>query len=264
MVKNLISDPRHFQIMTLSSLLGILLFFSDFAPGFDVVALTLGSALLAQLIFSKAVKAPLDFRSPLITALSLCLLFKTNAIWIYALAGIAAMASKFFIRFENKHIFNPANFAIVAGLVFFPYDVWVSPGQWGNAIWLGFFLIAMAYIVLNKAQRADMALFFLGAWAFLIFGRAVWLGDPVEIPLHAMQSGALLIFAFFMISDPKSTPDHRMGRLLFAITTAILAYILQYEFQVREAIFYALFLTSLTTPIIDMVLQDKRYQWGTS
>ena len=41
----------------------------------------------------------------------------------------------------------------------------------------------------------------------LLLARAFWLGDPLAIPLHQMQSGSLLIFAFFMISDPRTTPD---------------------------------------------------------
>jgi len=137
----------------------------------------------------------------------------------------------------------------------------VSPGQWGSAVWLGFALISLAVLVLNRAGRADMALFFLGSWAFLLFTRALWLGDPMAIPIHNLQSGALLIFAFFMISDPMTTPDHRWGRLLFAFAVASVAYIFQYVFQSREAIFYALFLVCCTTPLIDYFLKGQRYRW---
>ena len=207
----------------------------------------------------------MDYRSPLIiTGLSLCLLFKTNLIWLYPLIGAIAMASKFLIRWNGKHVFNPANAAIVFGLIFLPLNVWVSPGQWGSAVWLGFALISFATIVLNRAGRADIALFFLGSWFFLIFARAFWLGDPFAIPLHNAQSGALLIFAFFMISDPMTTPNHRLGRFIFAFTVAAIAYILQYEFQVREAIFYALFMVCMTTPFIDKFLKDQKYSWRTT
>ena len=160
-------DARHFQIITLGSLLLLLLAWSDFAPSFIVVFLTITATLLTQFLFFKFLKIPSnDYRSPLITSLSLCLLFKTNLIWIYPLAGAVAMASKFLIRFNNKHIFNPANAAIVFGLVLLPAYVWVSPGQWGSAVWLGFALICLAGLVLSRAGRADIALFFLGSWVF--------------------------------------------------------------------------------------------------
>ena len=182
-------------------------------------------------------------------------------IWLYPLIAIIAIASKFLIRVKNKHIFNPANAGIVTGLIFLPDYVWVSPGQWGNAIWLGFALMSFAILVLSKAGRADMAIFFLGSWIFLLVARALWLGDPLSIPLHNLQSGALLIFAFFMISDPMTTPNHRIGRFIFAFSVALVAYILQYVFQVREAIFYALFMVCMITPIIDLFLKDGFYQW---
>jgi Na+-transporting NADH:ubiquinone oxidoreductase subunit NqrB len=260
--KPFFKDARHFQIATLGTLLFLLLLWSDFAPKPEIIALIFTSTLLTQFFFYKFLKIPSnDYRSPLITSLSLCLLFKTNFIWFYALAGVVAMATKFLIRWDNKHLFNPANAAIVIGLVVLPNNVWVSPGQWGSALWLGFGLLCFAALVLNRSKRADIALFFLGSWLFLLFARALWLGDPIDIPLHNAQSGALLIFAFFMISDPMTTPDHRLGRFVFAFTVAVIAYVMQYVFQIREAIFYALFLVCFTTPLIDLVLKDNRYQW---
>lgn len=262
-LKKLGQDARHFQILTLTSLFLILFFWTDFSPPFYVIFMTVGSAVLTQFIFFKILKIPSnDFRSPIITGLSLALLFKTNLIWLFPIVAAVAMATKFLIRVHHKHIFNPANAAIVLGLLFLPNHVWVSPGQWGNAIWLGFALICFAVLVLNKAGRVDMSIFFLGSWVFLIFVRALWLGDPLTIPLHNLQSGALLIFAFFMVSDPMTTPNHRAGRFIFAFAVAVVAYILQYKFQIRESIFYALFFVCTTTPMIDVILKHKQYRWG--
>ncbi|MAZ76454.1 MAG: hypothetical protein CMH31_04040 [Micavibrio sp.] len=261
-VKSLSKDPRYFQILTLSSLLAFLFFLYDFAPSIEILPLVIGSALLTQYALTKYFKIPFyDFRSPLITSLSLCLLFKGAAIWLYPLAAVLAIGSKFLIRSDDKHIFNPANFGIVSLLILFPDMVWISPGQWGSALWLGLALAAFAIIVLMTARRGDMTLMFLGSWIFFVFGRALWLGDPLSIPILSMQSGALLIFAFFMISDPKSTPDHIGGRAIFAFATAALGYVLQYHFQVREGLFFALFVMSMTTPLIDTFLKANRYQW---
>ncbi len=256
------SDPRHLQIAVLGSLLCFLIVQNDFAPDLEVVALLIGTSLLTQYVCMKYVGMPvIDLRSGFITSLSLCLLFKAASLWIYPLAAIAAISSKFFIRYENKHLFNPANFAIVAGLIVFPDLVWVSPGQWGSDVWLGFALAGAAAVVLASARRGDISLFFLVFWAALIFGRALWLGDPLSIPLHQFQSGALLIFAFFMISDPKTTPDSRVGRMIFALMTAILAFTLSFGFQVREALFYALFAICVLTPFLDRIFKGPVYKW---
>ncbi|MCI5059610.1 MAG: RnfABCDGE type electron transport complex subunit D [Alphaproteobacteria bacterium] len=262
MIKELFQDARHFQILILSSLLALLILWSDFAPEPHIILSVIATTLITQFIFYKIFKIKSrDYRSPFITSLSLCLLFKGSFLWLYPLAVVLAIGSKFLVRYNGKHIFNPANAGIVLCLLLLPDQVWVSPGQWGSVIWLGFVLICLAALVLSRAQRADIALFFLGAWFFLLLVRALWLGDPLSIPIHNAQSGALLIFAFFMISDPMTTPDHRLGRLLFACVVAILAFVLQYVFQLREAIFFALFFVCLSTPFIDMIFESDQYQW---
>ena len=259
-LKKIWADPRHFQIASLSTLLGILVYWGDFTPSPTLISLTLLSVLLTQLLFS----APLnhfDLKSPFITGLSLCLLLRVAEWWIYPLAAFIAISSKFVIRYDNKHIFNPANIAIVSMLILLPEYSWISPGQWGNHAWLAFLLASLAFLVLYKIPKADISLFFIGSYAALLFARALWLGDPLEIPMHHLQSGAILIFAFFMISDPKTTPDHRKGRFIFAFAVALLGFTLQFGLQIRPGLFYALTAISMITPFIDKWAPSPRYEW---
>ena len=95
----------------------------------------------------------------------------------------------------------------------------------------------------------------------LLVARAVWLGDPLAIPLHQLQSGSLLIFAFFMISDPRTTPDSRLGRLLFALGVAALAHYLAFFMQMRPALYVALIAFSPLTLLIDRIIPAKRFAW---
>src|SRR6202035_1760560 len=118
-------------------------------------------------------------------------------------------------------------------------NAWISPGQWGTSVWLAALLVFFAILVLQASRRSDIALFFLGSHAALLLARATWLGDPLAIPLHQIQSGALLIFAFFMISDARTTPDSRLGRLLFALAVAVLALYFAFFMQMRPALYVA-------------------------
>lgn len=261
--QNFFADPRHFQIVTLSVLLFLQMFWADFGPDWRTLAITVSSALITQFIFCHRVGIPFDWRSPLITAFSLSILLKSPVLGVYMLAAFVAVASKFVIRMDNKHIFNPANIAIVLVLILCGDYAWVSPGQWGASVWLAFLLICLAFLVLYKVPRRDMAILFLAVWGGLIFGRALWLGDPMDIPFHQMQNGALLIFSFFMISDPKTIPDHILGRFIFALAVSVIAFILQFEFQVREALFYALAVACLIRPFLDRFWQASSYEWNT-
>jgi Na+-translocating ferredoxin:NAD+ oxidoreductase RnfD subunit len=119
----------------------------------------------------------------------------------------------------------------------------------------------MGCLILSRVARLDIACTFLCSHAALLLFRAWSLGDPLTIPLHQIQSGALLIFALFMLTDPRSTPDSRMGRLVFGAATAGIAHILLFRFQIREGLLFALILVSCTTPLIDRLLPGPRFAW---
>jgi Na+-transporting NADH:ubiquinone oxidoreductase subunit NqrB len=258
---DLCADPRHFQILALSVLLVFNLGWLDFGALPLNSALAIGSALATQALCSRLFGLPqIDLRSPLITGLSLSLLLRADEPWLHAAAGAIAIASKFVLRLDGKHIWNPAGFAIVA-LLLTSNGVWISPGQWGTALWFAALVTFLAILVLHASRRADIALFFIGSHAALLLARALWLGDPLVIPLHQLQSGSLLIFAFFMISDPRTSPDSRLGRFLFAFAVAALGHYLAFYMQMRPALYLALIALSPLTPLIDRILPAERFSW---
>ena len=53
--------------------------------------------------------------------------------WMWLMAGMIGIGLKFAVRYKGKHIFNPACIGIVTMCLIFDRDVWVSPGQWGQA-----------------------------------------------------------------------------------------------------------------------------------
>jgi enediyne biosynthesis protein E5 len=201
-------DPRLYQIASLFTLLLYGLLFLHFEVSIWQIAITLGVAQLTQYVCTRYCNLPsFDPKSALISSLSLCLLLRSNNLTVVALAAFIAIGSKFVIRWNDKHIFNPTNLALVVVLV--TGLGWISPGQWGQVAWLGFLIACLGSLVVTRAARADVTLAFLTFYIGLLFIRALWLGDPFTIPLHQIESGALLIFAFFMISDPNQTPRPR-------------------------------------------------------
>ncbi|CCD84976.1 conserved membrane protein of unknown function [Bradyrhizobium sp. ORS 285] len=256
-------DARYFQIAALATLLSINFALIDFGarPEASIIAVT--TALLTQVVGCRLTGAPLDFKSPLITGLSLSLLLRADALWLYAAAAAIAIGSKFVLRVNGKHVFNPAGFAIVV-LLFTSGGVWISPGQWGTEIWFASLAGFFAILVLNASRRVDIAFYFFASHAALLLLRAVWLGDPMVIPLHQLQSGSLLIFTFFMISDPRTTPDSRAGRLLFAMTVAVTGHYLAFVMQMRPALYVALIALSPLTLVLDRLIPAARFSWHSS
>lgn len=254
-------DPRHFQIVTLSLFIAYGSVWLDIGIRPENAVAILSTALLTQWAATQIVGLPrFDFLSALITSLSLTLLLRTDLVSVAAIAAAVAILSKFAIRWRGKHVFNPANLAIVVCILAFD-RAWISSGQWGSATLAAVVMIGLGMIVLNRARRFETTLAFLALYATLLFGRALWLGDPLAIPLHQLQNGALLIFAFFMISDPRTTPDSALGRMVFGGTTAVVAFSLQFGAHMSGAPIYALVLCAPFTPLIDSFTRGRRYQW---
>ena len=254
-------DPRLFQLAVLGSLLGYGALALDFEVEPRLCGVIAATALATQLGIARVSGLAFDARSALVSALSLCLLLRTTSATTAALAAAIAIGSKLLIRYRGKHLLNPTAFGLAAVLLLRD-DAWVSAGQWGSAPVLAAFVACLGSLVIRRAERSDVTWAFLVTTAALLLGRALWLGDPMAIPLHALESGALLIFAFFMVSDPRTTPDSRAARIAFAGLVAMLGFVIRYGLYETNGLIWALVLCAPLVPLLDRVLPGRRFEWG--
>ena len=230
----------------------------DFGVSWERITLVLA----VQYICRRCWKLPrYDPRSALISALSLCLLLRTGHPALAVLAAVVTISSKFLIRVDNRHVFNPTNFCL-AVMMLLTDQVWVSRGQWGSVAFFGFLLACLGVVVVNRAARSDVTYAFLGCYLAIVIGRTLWLGDPVSIAVHQLQNGGLVLSAFFMISDPKTTPDSSAGRVLFALLIAIGAAYVQFALFRPNGLLWSLVAGAMTVPVINRWLPGHRYTWA--
>jgi Na+-transporting NADH:ubiquinone oxidoreductase subunit NqrB len=78
------------------------------------------------------------------------------------------------------------------------------------------------------------------------------------------MSGSLLLFALFMITDPRSIPNARISRLLWAGSIAVVTFILRNQFFVSSAVFWALFALSPLSVLLDYIWSAPRFSWLSS
>jgi Na+-transporting NADH:ubiquinone oxidoreductase subunit NqrB len=256
----LVADPRLYQIAVLASLLVYGMAGLDFEITPTRAAVLLLTVLATQAVGDRIEGRPPNLRSALISGLSLCLLLRTNRTDLAILAAVVTIAAKFVVRYRGKHIFNPTNGGIVAMLLLTD-QVWVSPGQWGSVAFFAFLMACLGGLVVNRASRSDVTYAFIAFYSALLFGRSWYLGEPFTIPLHRLESGALLLFTFFMISDPKTTPDSRAGRVLFAALVAYGGWYVQFRLFRTNGLLWSLAAFSLLVPLIDRVLPGSKYAW---
>ena len=256
-----IRDPRYYQVMVLGLLLGYGIVGLDFGIHWQNAIAIIAAAQLVQFAGTRLAGLPrFDPLSALITSLSLTLLLRTDVVILAALAALVAIGSKFAVRVRGKHVFNPANVALVT-MMLISDRVWISSGQWGSAAIGAFALACLGFLVLTRAKRSETTVAFLIAYGAMLFGRALWLDDPLSIPLHQLQNGALLIFAFFMISDPKTSPNSAPGRLAYGAMVATVAYTIQFVFYEPNGPILALIISAPFVPLIDVLSNGTLYRW---
>src|SRR5450631_550073 len=254
-------DARIFQIVFLALLLmtGVLL--RDFSIQPLQVALTFGAGLATQAFWLK--RLGLQQRgilSAVVTCCGLSLLLRSDTLWVHPLVAACAMSSKFVLRVHGKHLYNPANLGVIAAITLLPGS-WVSPGQWGNDLALAVWFLTLGTVVTRRARRLDISWVFLGAFLGLLALRVLLLGQPWAIWWHQLGNGALLLFAFFMISDPMTIPNRREARIAYALVAAVGAVVWQYVLFRPNALIWSLFLLTPLVPLFDRWLPGAGFEW---
>jgi len=262
-------DPRYFQVIFQAIFLSYGILFLHWYADWQHYIISIGGCLLFQYsvdsIKTKRFLKPKDFDrwgfSVLISAMSLCLLLKTNYWYVSLLAAFLTVASKYALRFNQKHIFNPSAFGIVATILL-TKDAWLSPGQWGSNAVIFFGVITFGTIVVTRVQKLDVSLAFLLTFIGLLYWRQVYvLGWPMDHFIHSVSTGSLLLFTFFMISDPRTSPNHPIARIIWAVLIAAVAFYLAAFKWKYNTIIWVLVAAAPLVPLLDKIFKAKVFHW---
>ncbi|MBS1509540.1 MAG: RnfABCDGE type electron transport complex subunit D [Bacteroidetes bacterium] len=266
-------DARYFQIIFQCVFLAYGIVYLGWNAEWWLYFTYLGTSVSTQVLFEtilarrrthqwpawNAIKNGLP--SAVISAMGLCLLLKTNDYSTAILAAFISIASKYLIRFKGKHIFNPSAFGIVSA-VLITGNAWISPGQWGSGTVLLFFVLCLGFIITTKVQKLDTSLAFLIPFGGLIFLRQViYLGWPLDYFIQSISTGSLLLFSFFMITDPKTTPNHYKARIIWSVLVAAVSfYIVTFTFISTAPVWVLVFMQPLV-PLLDYIFKAKLFHW---
>ena len=175
----------------------------------------------------------IDFLLPAhITSLAIAMLLYANEqLWPIAFATAVAIGSKAIFRVNvgkgTRHFLNPSNFGITLTLLLFPWVGIAPPYQftenlygWGD--WILPVIIVCSGTFLNARFTQKLPLiaawvggFFLQAWL-----RSYWFDTPLVAGLLPMTGVAFVLFTFYMISDPGTTPLKPLDQITFGISVA--------------------------------------------
>lgn len=177
-------------------------------------------------IFAIVYKAPTNMESLYITAFILVLIITPNQPATYlqylSLAGWAAvwaMASKFIFAYGNKHLFNPAAFAVaLTSLALNQSATW-----WIGTAPMAIFVVIGGILIVRKIRRLDLVLSFFAVSLVLIFGYNLLRGQTLAvIAQRSLFTSPILFFAFVMLTEPLTTPPTRKLRIWYGAVTGLL------------------------------------------
>ncbi|MDQ6777431.1 MAG: RnfABCDGE type electron transport complex subunit D [Actinomycetota bacterium] len=207
-------------------------------------------------------------------------LWSLRELGFFVLVVLLSMLPKYLLRLKGRHIFNPSNIGIALGLLLIGPSYVFSEHLW----WAPFgvpMVVSMAVIfggawwVLRQVKMIPMTAAFLATFfaliaIFALAGRsyyATWHPGPVSGSFYWSTiafSPELLVFVFFMITDPQTAPKSPLGRIIYAVITAVVAaglvLIQTTEFGIKVSILSSLVLTCALVPAVEMLSRRIKHR----
>jgi len=195
--------------------------------------------------------------------------FRGSGIYVATAGG--ALLSKYVIKWRGEHIFNPSNIGLVAVFLLLgrgrvePLDFWWGPMSWWMALAL-VIIVAGGFAILSRLKLLRVALGFWAAFAAGIGGLALtghvmtarWHLGPItgfSFWWVLVTSPEVLVFLFFMITDPKTAPRGLRARIVYAVTLGVLASVLiaptRTEFAAKVALLSSLAIVCVGRTVYD-------------
>ncbi len=243
-------DPRWGQLACLTSFTVLGAAVLHFPISMAQLILVLATCVITEEALALKGSRRLIFpASALITGLSLGLLLRSASDGIFVVAGVVAILSKQVIQARGKHIFNPSDLGLVAVILLFGHAATLSPGQWGTAFILLFFIANAGLFVIFSVRRFHVVLSLYLAYAA---AEAVRLAVSGALSSYepTVVNASVLLFAFFMVTDPRTSPSTRGGRILYAAWVGLLGVALQAA-GLAAGLFYALAISCMLVPWLD-------------
>lgn len=228
------------------------IFFLEFNIEPADALLAVSSAALFELLLAyvKALRNKRPFRfffptSALAAGLGIAIFFRSVDPFYFVLASFIAIGSKYVIkRPGGNHIFNPSNIAVVSLAFLFPSTATIEFTQWGTSPFAFALISAISLLIAWRAKVLATTLSFLGSYTILLTALVHMMPDVFSPHHYGLLSPSLILFASFMITDPRTAPSGLYPRLAHGASVALMYFSLE-AMGVRYALFAASFLVTI-------------------
>jgi Na+-translocating ferredoxin:NAD+ oxidoreductase RnfD subunit len=175
----------------------------------------------------------------LLTGLIIAMVLSPQEPWyVTASTSVIAVIGKYAVRTRSANVFNPAAIGIVA--TFYLFDTGQS--WWGalpdGSLWLLAALSAAGVFIADRVNKMPLVLAFLGTY-YLLFTATAFAADPRHVAeiFRPPDLNAALFMAFFILTDPPTSPVKYHGQIVCGAIVAAASYAV---FEVIGAAYYLL------------------------
>jgi enediyne biosynthesis protein E5 len=251
-------DKRYLApiLVTIVLLVGQLTF--GFLESWSRTVLAITTAIGVEVVLSRLMwgRWP-HLASSYISGISIGMLVRSPAIWPYALCSAISITSKYVLRVDGRHIWNPSNFGIVAMLLLASDTVASLSVQWGNMLLPMVVVWCFGSVIIHALGRFHITLTYVAS--FLGFGlvRALVTGHPFLSEIAPITGPMYQLFIFFMITDPKTTVRSFRGQCLVAFLVAAV----EAGFRLLQFVhspYYALFIVGPVANLVEIAMDRRR------
>jgi enediyne biosynthesis protein E5 len=251
-------DKRYFAPLLITVVLVVGQVTFGFLESWSRTALAILSAIAIELVLGRlfAGKWP-HLASAYISGISIGMLVRSPAFWPYALCSAISITSKYVLRVDRRHIWNPSNFGIVALLVLAADRVAPLSVQWGNTFLPMIVVWCFGSVIIYSLGRLHITASYVAA--FLVFSvvRASVTGHPWISEVAPLTGPMYQLFIFFMVTDPKTTVRPFWAQCLVAVLVAAVEAVFRLM-QWVHAPYYALFLVGPIASLIEIASDRRR------
>ena len=164
--------------------------------------------------------------SAYVSGISVGILLRSTDFWPYALCAAISIASKYVIRVNGRHLWNPSNLGIVCMLLLVPNYVATLGIQWDNKLWAMVVIWIVGSLIVYRLKRFHICATYISFFVIYAGLRALLSHDSGTLLSRFYQEVAPItgpmyqLFIFFMITDPKTTVHSKWGQILVAFLVA--------------------------------------------
>ena len=195
--------------------------------------------------------------SAYITGISVGILVRSPFLWPYALASLISITSKYVLKVNGRHLWNPSNLGVSAVLFLAPATVSLLSIQWGNNVWPMAVIWTLGSVIVWRVGRLHISATYVASFLFFSFVRSAITGNPWLAEMAPITGPMYQLFVFFMVTDPKTTVRPTWAQVLVVFIVALGETVLRLQ-EVVYAPFYALFLVGPSALLLETYLESRK------